>query len=342
MPEFTLQYIAEALDAAIEGNSELVCTGVASLDEAVEGDATFMVNDKYAKLWAKSNATIGIIPVGVSVKDYDNSQRALLRVKDADLAIATLLDFFMPQIELPNAGIHSTATISDSAIIGKGVSIGPGVVISDEVRIGDGAILCSSVHVGRGSTVGERTVLRTNVVIEHDCQIGDDCILNAHVVIGADGFGYRPNESGDGLTKMPHIGNVIIGNQVELGANTCIDRGKFAATIIGDGTKVDNLVQVGHNVKVGKNCVIAAHCGIAGSVQIGNWVQIGAQVGIAPHCKVGDGTKIGAKSGVMHDIPDGEEWLGVPAGKMKDTLRQWAIVRKMPELAKQLSPSKQR
>ena len=342
MPEFTLQHIAEALDATIEGNEDLVCTGVASLDEAVEGDATFMVNAKYAKAWAQTKATIGIVPMDVPVIDHDESQRAILRVHDADLAIATVLEMFMPQVELPAEGVHPTAIISDSATIGEGVSIGPNVVISDDVRIGDRAVLCSSVHVGRGSTVGARTVLRTNVVIEHDCNIGDDCILNAHVVIGADGFGYRPNETGEGLTKMPHIGNVVIGNRVELGANTCVDRGKFAATTIGDGTKLDNLVQVGHNVKIGKNCVIAAHCGIAGSVQIGDWVQIAAQVGIAPHCKVGDGAKIGAKSGLMHDIPPGEEWLGVPAGKVKDTLRQWAIVRKMPELAKQLSPPKQR
>ena len=341
MAEFTLQHIASALGATIEGNEDLVCTGVASLDEAVEGDATFMVNAKYAKAWAQTKATIGIVSTGVPVVDHDDSQRAILRVHDAELAIATLLEMFMPQIELPEEGVHPTAIISDSATIGKGVSIGPYVVISDNVRIGDSAVLCSSVHVGRGSSVGSQTVLRTNVVIEHDCHIGDDCILNAHVVIGADGFGYRPNEAGDGLTKMPHIGNVVIGSRVELGANTCIDRGKFASTTIGDGTKLDNLVQVGHNVKIGKNCVIAAHCGIAGSVQIGNWVQIAAQVGIAPHCKVGDGAKIGAKSGLMHDIPAGEEWLGVPAGKMKDTLRQWAIVRKMPELAKQLSPPKQ-
>ncbi len=342
MPEFTLQHIAEALDATIEGNGELMCTGVASLEEATEGDATFMVNAKYAKKWAQSKATIGIVPVGVSVDDHDEAGRALLRVQDADLAIAVVLEMFMPEIELPEAGVHPTATISDSATVGNGVSIGPNVVVGDDVQISDGAVLCSSVHVGRGSTVGARTVLRTNVVIEHDCHVGEDCVLNAHVVIGADGFGYRPNDAGDGLAKMPHIGNVVIGNRVELGANTCVDRGKFAATHIGDGTKMDNLVQIGHNVKIGKNCVIAAHCGIAGSVHIGNWVQIAAQVGIAPHCKVGDGAKIGAKSGLMHDIPPGEEWLGVPAGKMKDTLRQWAIVRKMPELAKQLSPPKQR
>jgi len=341
MPEFTLQTIADALNATIEGNGELVCTGVASLDEAVSGDATFMVNAKYAKLWAQSKATIGIVPVGVPVEGHDETQKVLLRVNDADLAIATVLEMFKTPIELPEAGIHPSAVISDSATIGEGVSIGPNVVIADDVRIGDGAFLCSSAHVGRGSTVGERTVLRTNVVIEHECHVGADCILNAHVVIGADGFGYRPNEMRDGLTKMPHIGNVVIGNRVEIGANSCIDRAKFSSTTIGDGTKFDNFVQVGHNVKIGNNCVLAAHCGIAGSVQIGNWVQIGAQVGIAPHCKVGDGAKIGAKSGLMHDIPAGEEWLGVPAGKMKDTLRQWAIVRKMPELAKQLNPPKQ-
>ena len=342
MPEFTLQHIATTLQATIEGNENLICTGVAALEEAIDGDTTFMVNAKHAKKWAQSKATIGIVPFGIDVNDHDETHRALLRVKDADLAIATVLEMFMKSIELPETGIHRSAIISDSAKIGEGVSIGPNVIIGDHVTIGDGVVLCSSVHVGRDSTVGERTVLRTNVVVEHDCHIGDESILNAHAVIGADGFGYRPNERYDGLTKMPHIGNVVIGNCVEIGANSCIDRGKFSSTTIGDGTKLDNLVQIGHNVKIGNHCVIAAHCGIGGSVKIGNWVQIGAQVGIAPHCKVGDGAKIGAKSGLMHDIPAGEEWLGVPAGKMKDTLRQWAIVRKMPELAKQLSPPKER
>ncbi len=342
MPEFTLQHIAEATNATIEGNQSLVCSGVASLEEASEGDATFMVNAKFAKLWAQSKATIGIVPTGVTVEGHDGATRALLRVEDADLAIATVLEMFMKPIELPEAGIHPSAAICETATLGKDVSIGPNVVIGKDVTVGDGVKLCSGVHLGRGSSVGSNSVLRTSVVIEHDCVVGADCILNAHVVIGADGFGYRPSQAKDGLTKIPHVGNVVLGNRVEIGANSCVDRGKFSATSIGDGSKIDNLVQIGHNVKIGKNCVIAAHCGIGGSVQIGDWVQIAAQVGIAPHCKVGDGAKIGAKSGLMHDIPAGEEWLGVPATKMKDTLRQWAIVRKMPELAKQLSPSSKR
>ena len=319
----------------IEGKGDLVCSGVAAIDEAVAGDVTFMVSGKYAKRWESSQATIGIVPSNITVKGHDPNSRALLRVENADLAIAQVLEMIQIDLEVPENGIHDSAVIAKSATIGNHVSVGPNVVIGEGVTIGDEVVICSSSHVGRDASIGASTMLRTNVVIEHGCVVGEGCILNAHVVIGADGFGYRPNADQSGLTKMPHIGNVVVGDRVEIGANSCIDRGKFSSTEIGSGTKIDNLCQIGHNVKIGQNCVIAALVGIAGSVRIGNWVQIGAQVGIAPHCNVGDGVKIGAKSGLMHDIPAGEEWLGVPAGPMKDTLRQWSITRKMPQIAKQ-------
>ena len=336
----TAKSIAKTLHATLDGKGELVCTGVSAIDDAVAGDITFMVSNKYARKWEHSKATIGIVRKSLEVPNHNPDVRAILRVEDAELAIATVLGLFSESPDLPVKGIHATAVISPSATIGQGVSIGPHVVISDDVTIGDDVVICNSTYIGKSVSIGRGTTLRTNVVIEQRCVVGEDSYLNANVVIGADGFGFRPDLKLGRLIKMPHIGNVVIGNRVEIGANSCIDRGKFSSTSIGDGTKMDNLIQVGHNVKIGANCVIASLVGIGGSVRIGDWVQIGAQVGIAPQFTVGDGAKIGAKSGLMHDMPPGEEWLGVPAGPVKDTLRQWAITRKMPQIARQLGNQK--
>ena len=332
--------LAELLQATLEGPAELPCTGVAATEEAQHGDVTFMMSAKYAKRWAASLATIGIVQHGIKVEGHDAQTRALLRVDNPQVAIAQCLELFYKEREVPKVGVSELASIDPSATLGEGVRIGSGVVVCEMASIGDHATLLPNVYIARGCTIGSRSELRCGVTVEQECIIGNDCILNANVAIGTDGFGYCPSEDMSHLIKFQHVGNVELGNDIEIGANSCVDRGKFAPTIIGDGTKIDNLVQIGHNVRIGKNCVIAAGTGIAGSVHIGDWVQIAAQVGIAPHCKVGNGAKIGAKSGVMHDIPDGEEWLGVPACKMKDMLRQWVTTRKMPEILAQFGKSK--
>ncbi len=333
--QHTTESLAVALCADIEGPSDIICTGVSSLAEAKTGDITFMVDAKHARRWSTSKATIGIVAKEMEVPDYDASSRALLRVDNPEIAMAKVLALFKGDKDIPKEGIHDTAVIDKTVSIGHGVRIGPHVVISKNAVIGDGVILCSHVSIGRDCTVGAHSMLRSGVVIEHDCVIGDACILNANVTIGTDGFGYCPAADMSKLIKIEHVGHVVLGDHVEIGSNSCVDRGKFAATTIGNGTKIDNLVQIGHNVQIGKNCVIASGTGIAGSVHIGNWVQIAAHVGIAPHCRVGDGAKIGAKTGLMHDIPAGEEWLGLPGGKMKDVLRQWSSTRKLPGIIAQ-------
>ena len=332
--------IAEQIGAVLDGPSDLVCTGVSSVSEAKEGDVTFMVNNKYASSWKESKASIGIVPTNVTVQHHDPTVRALLRVEDADVAIAHVLSLFHKMDDLPNDGIHQSAAISPTAIIGDGVRIGPNVVVADESVVGDGAVIYCNVRIGRGCVIGKNTVLHAGVVIEYGCRVGSDCILNGNVVIGTDGFGYCPNADMARLEKIPHIGNVEIGDHVEIGSNSCVDRGKFSAPKIGNGTKIDNLVQIGHNCVIGQNCVISATTALAGSVRIGNWVQVGGNVGISPHCVIGDRVKIGAKSGVMHDIPDGEEWLGLPAAPLKDALRQWASTRKLPGIIAKLVRSK--
>ena len=323
----------------MDGPADIVCTGASSIAESKEGDITYIVSAKYARCWADCDATIGIVQKKIDVQGHDASSRTLLRVDSPELAMAKILELFKTSVDLPAEGIHESVVIDSSATIGSKVRIGPNVVIAANAVIGDGVIFCSNVRIGSGCTIGSNTTLRSGVVIEHDCVVGDDCLFHPNVTIGADGFGFCPASDFSSLVKLQHVGNVEIGNCVEIGANSCVDRGKFSATKIGNGTKLDNLVQIGHNCTIGENCVFAATTAIGGSVQIGNWVQIAANVGIAPHCKVGDGAKIGAKSGVMHDIPAGEEWLGLPAGKMSEVLRQWASTRKLPGIIAQFGRS---
>ena len=334
--QLTAGALADLLGAELDGPSQLVCGGVSSITEAKDGDVTFMINAKYAASWDKSKATIGIAPHNVDVPSHNSTIRALLRVDNVELAIAHVLTLFMPEVDLPEIGIHPTAVVSSSATLGEDVRIGPLVCIESDVVIGDRTSVYSNVRIGRDCHIGSDTVLHAGVSIEYNCTIGSQCTLHSNVSIGADGFGYRPNEDQTMLVKLPHIGNVELGNNVEIGANSCVDRGKFAATRIGDGTKIDNLVQIGHNCQIGKHCVIAGTTGIAGSAKIGDWVQIAGGVGVAPQCTIGKGAKIGAKSGVIRDVPAGEEWLGWPAGRSRDVLRQWATIPKLPGIIAQL------
>jgi UDP-3-O-[3-hydroxymyristoyl] glucosamine N-acyltransferase len=337
--QLTAGTLADSLGAVLDGPSDLVCSGVSSIADAKDGDITFMVDTNYAASWEESKASIGIVQSGIDVPNHDPSIRALLRVDDAELAIAYVLSLFMPEGDLPEVGVHPNAVVSPSALLGEEVRIGPFVCIADDAVIGDRTSIYSNVRIGRACCIGADTVLHAGVAIEYNCCVGSNCILHSNVSIGADGFGFRPSEDQSRLVKMPHIGNAELGDHVEIGSNSCVDRGKFATTKIGDGTKLDNLVQIGHNCQIGKHCVIAATTGIGGSVQVGDWVQIGANVGIAPHCIIGNGARIGSKSGVMHNIPEGEEWLGLPAGRLRDVLRQWASVRKLPRIIAQFGRS---
>ncbi len=318
------------IGARIDGSPDVPCTGCAALHNAEVGELTFMVNAKYAKLWESSAASIGIVPNNVEVSGHDASVRTLLFVDNVEIAMTKVLSVFAGEDDLPALGIHPSAVVSTSAVIGKDVRIGPFVEVADGAVIADKVSIHACTRVGKCAQIGGGTVLHAGVVIGQGCSVGKDCILNGNVVIGTDGFGYCPSENQTHLVKIPHIGGVEIGDCVEIGSNSCVDRGKFSATTIGSGTKIDNLVQIGHNCIIGQNCAISATTALAGSVTIGNWVQIGGDVGITPHCVIGDGVKIGAKSGVMHDIPAGQEWLGVPAVPVREMLRQWSSTRKLP------------
>ncbi len=324
--------LAEQLGAQAEGPLDLQVTGVAAIDSAGLGDVTFITATRWARKWAASSAVAAIIPLDLEVEGHDPDRRTLLRVPDPELSMVQVLSFFAPAHHLPAVGVDAAASVDASASVAASARIGPAATVGPGASIGEQVALHGGVHVGAEASVGAGTELHSGVVIGERCSVGRNCIMHANSSLGADGFGFRPSADGTHLVKMPHIGLVEIGDDVEIGASSCVDRGKFGATRIGDGTKIDNLVQVGHNCQIGSYCVIAAGCAFGGSVTIGNWARIAAMVGIAEQVAVGDGATIGAQSGVMHDVPAGETWLGTPAHDARKTLREWASIRKLPKI----------
>jgi UDP-3-O-[3-hydroxymyristoyl] glucosamine N-acyltransferase len=253
----------------------------------------------------------------------------LIKVKNADLAMAKLLEIFSPGRPEFTVPIHPTAVIHESAKIGNGCQIGAGSYVGKNVVLDAGVVLYPNVTILDETSIGKNTVIWSGTVIRERTEIGANCIFHTNVSIGADGFGYRPSENGMGLTKIPHVGNVVIGNHVEIGANSTVDRGKFSSTIIGDGCKIDNLVQIAHNCVMGRSCVMAGSSGLAGSVTLGDGVMIGGSASIKDHVTIHSGAKVGGGSGVMNDVPAGKSVLGYPASETRAMLKQWAILRKL-------------
>ena len=334
MEQFTTQEFAEHVSGTLVGVSDLKIVGVAEIQEARPDQVTFIGRKRFVALWADSHASSAVINSDFEAESGPG--RALIQVPSADLAMAQILELF--QEEPPDAplGVHASAIVDDSATIGVNVSIGPGCYLGPNVTVGDETVLYSNVTLMDHAAIGKRCVLWPGTVVRERCSLGADCILHLNVSVGADGFGYRPAPDTPGMVKIPQIGNVVIGNKVEIGANTCIDRGKFGSTRIGDGTKIDNLVQIAHNCCIGRSCVIAGSTGISGSVTIGNFVVMGGGVGIADHLTIGDKARIAIRSLVIDDVAPGETVSGSPANAHKQTLRQCALIRKLPKLLKQL------
>ncbi|MEO7984638.1 MAG: UDP-3-O-(3-hydroxymyristoyl)glucosamine N-acyltransferase, partial [Bacteroidota bacterium] len=302
-------------------------SGAEQIDLAGHNHITFIGNKKYASRWNSSKASAALIEEGIVIEPGEN--KALIRVKNVDLAIAQLLELFAPEPPVFDIAIHPSATIHTTATIGANCKVGAGSYIGANVKIQDNVIIYPNVTILDETTIGKNTIIWSGTVIRERCQVGAYCIFHPNVSIGGDGFGYRPGSDGKSIVKIPQIGTVIIGNAVEIGSGTCIDRGKFSATSIGDGTKIDNLVQIGHNCRIGRMCLIAGSCGISGSVTIGDGVVIAGQAAIKDHVTIGNGVKIGGKAGVINDIPDGETVLGFPAVNYKETLKQWAILKRL-------------
>jgi UDP-3-O-[3-hydroxymyristoyl] glucosamine N-acyltransferase len=332
MKSFSIQQINEKLNGVIIGSTTQLITGPEQLEAAGAGQITFIGHKKYAKLWGTSKACAAIINADIELEPGEN--RAFIKVKNADLAMAELLEMFIPDTPVFDEAIHARAVVDATATMGTGCKIGPGCYVGKNVQLGNSVTLYPNTTVLDDTIIGNNTTIWPGTVIRERCVIGSHCIIHPNVSIGADGFGFRPSPDGKGLIKIPHIGNVIIGNGVEIGANSCVDRGKFSATIIGDGCKIDNLVQIGHNSKMGRSCIMAGSSGLAGSVTLGDGVVVGGGACISDHVTLGNGVQVGGCSGVINDFGDGKKVMGYPAVEARDQLKQWVVVRKLAKDAK--------
>jgi UDP-3-O-[3-hydroxymyristoyl] glucosamine N-acyltransferase len=321
--------LAKLLGARLEGPADLPIRALDGICSAGPGALTFIRCGKYAARWAASGATAALVSEGIKVDGHDPSARALLRVPDADRALIAVLELFAPRPRPPEPLLHAAASIDPDATVAPTAHVGPGCVVARGASVGDGAVLIANVTIGPDASVGRGCTLHPGVAVMDRCVVGDGCTIHAGAVIGADGFGYRPAPGGNGLVKIPHIGAVRIGNGVEIGANTCIDRAKFGQTVVGDGTKIDNLVQIGHNCVIGRACVICGMSGLAGSVTLGDGVVLGGGVRVADNLTIGAGARVGGGSGVMHDIPEGQTWLGAPATPYREQVRLITALKKL-------------
>ena len=326
MKSYSIQEINEILNGIIIGDTSIKITAPEELELAIVSDISIIGHKKYEKFWANSKACAAIINEDISIEPGEN--RAFIKVQNADLAMSQVLELFAPPTPLFSIDIHPTAIIDKTAIIGNGTRIGAGSYIGPKVQLGENVTIYPNVTILDECTIGKNTVIWSGAVVRERCHMGSDCIIHPNATIGADGFVFRPDPQ-RGLVKIPQIGNVILGNNVEIGANTCVDRGKFSSTVLGDGCKIDNLIQIGHNSKLGRFCIMAGQSGLAGSVTLGNGVLIGGSASITDHVTIGDGAIIGGGSGVTKDIPGGKTMLGYPAIEARDALKQWAILKRL-------------
>lgn len=324
--EKTVVELAAYLDGRVEGDQNLLISGIGSLDEACLGQITFLANPKYAGKVATTGASAVVLPSGA-----ERFGRTAIIVANPYLAFAKLLTLF--HVRPPACrGVSDKAFIGNNVSIGKDVTIHPGVCVADNVVLGDRVILYPGVVLYEGVHLGDDVVLHAQVSVRERCRIGDRVTIHNGTVIGADGFGYAPD--GAEWYKIPQVGIVIIEDDVEIGANTAIDRAALNVTRIGRGTKIDNLVQVAHNCIIGENCILVGQMGMAGSVVMGNHVTVGGNTGIGGHIRIGDNVMIGGMSGVTGSVAAGEIVTGIPAMPHKNWLRAMGVVPKLPEMRK--------
>ncbi len=326
---FTAAEIARQLQGEILGDGTIVLKGFAPADRAQPGDLTFAENENYFAR-AEQSAASAIIAPGT----FTSAKKTVIRVGDARVAFARVLPLFFPEPTFA-PGIHPSAVVAPSAKIDPSAHIGPQCVVGENACIGARSVLQALNFIGTGCQLGEDVNLFPNVTLYAHTEIGDRVRIHAGTVIGSDGFGYVLD--GAAHRKVPQIGNVIIRDDVEIGSNVSVDRGALGPTVIGTGTKIDNLVQVGHNVNIGEHCLLVAQVGIAGSTKLGKYVILGGQAGVAGHLKLGNKVSVTAQSGVMHAIPDGEKWFGTPAQPDRQMKRQLIAMQHLPELLKRVA-----
>ncbi|MEK7254326.1 MAG: UDP-3-O-(3-hydroxymyristoyl)glucosamine N-acyltransferase [Bacteroidota bacterium] len=332
--------IAHLLGGVLEGDGEVLVKRPGKIEEGGAETLTFLANPKYESF-------AYTIPVGVLLvqKDFQPAMpvaaSAMIRVEDVYSSIALLLEKFGNEIQA-SAGISDKASVHPGARLGKQVSVGTFAVIEEGAAVGEGTTIHPQVFLGKNVEVGEGCILYPGVKIYHGCKIGDRCILHANVVVGSDGFGFVPQPDGS-YKKIPQIGNVVVEDEVEIGANTTIDRATLGSTIIRRGVKLDNLIMVAHNVEIGEDTVVAAQAGFAGSAKIGKGCRIGGQAGFVGHINVADGSQVQAQSGVAASIAEqGSAWYGSPALPYNHYLRSYAVFKKLPDLYKKINELEKR
>jgi UDP-3-O-[3-hydroxymyristoyl] glucosamine N-acyltransferase len=333
--KFTAEQIAGMLEGTVEGNSSAEVSGLSKIEEGKAGTLTFLANPKYISHIYTTGASIAIVSKDFVAEQALPETLTLIRVADAYGSFAKLLEAYS-QFKRPRPGIHASAVIDASVVVGENVHIGAGVVIEAGASIGNNAVIMAQSYLGEHVKIGDFTMVHPGVKVYSECVIGSNCTLHAGVIIGADGFGFAP-QADNRYAKVPQIGNVVVEDRVEIGANTAIDRATLGSTFIREGVKLDNLIQVAHNVEIGKNTVIAALTGIAGSTKIGENCMIGGQVGIAGHLTIANGVKIAAQTGISASVLKENVVLqGTPAVDTMDFKKSYIIHRRLPQLLERI------
>lgn len=326
----TVADIAARVGGLVEGDADRQVTGLSAIEAAGPGDLTMVLDEERARWLDKSSATAALAPLGLALSAPRTS---LVRVENPRLALAVIAPLLVPE-ELPEPGLAATADIHPDAVLGEDVYVGPHAVIGRGAIVGDDTYIDALTLVAAGATIGRSCRIGPSCTISGNVRIGDRVRLYSGARLGTDGFGYTPGPSG--LVKVPQVGRCLIGDDVEIGANTTVDRGALGDTVIGSGTKIDNLVMIAHNVRIGRDCIIVGQAGLGGSAQLGDGVQLGGQVGIADHVSIGDGTRISAQSGVFRDMPAGGAYFGSPALPQREALRAVSGLQRLHELFKRV------
>jgi UDP-3-O-[3-hydroxymyristoyl] glucosamine N-acyltransferase len=324
--------IAEALGAELIGRADIEVKRLDTLGRAGPGEMTFIRDDVNGRLWASTQASAALISRGVQAEGHDPSAKALLLVSNADLALIRALEIFAPPPPTWPPGIHPSAVVDLTARVDPSAHVGPLCVVEAGVTIGPGTVLVANVHLGAGASIGAKTTLYPGVSVLDCCVVGNACVLHAGVVIGADGFGFRPDAKTGMPVKIPHIGNAVLGHGVEVGANSAIDRAKFGSTVIGDGTKIDNLVQIAHNCQIGRCCLLCGQVGLGGSVTLGDGVVIGGAASVRDNVNIGARAQIAGRAGVTADVEPGSDRFGLPALPGREAMQIHSASRRLREM----------
>ncbi|HQV75710.1 MAG: UDP-3-O-(3-hydroxymyristoyl)glucosamine N-acyltransferase [Flavobacteriales bacterium] len=332
--QFTAEQIADLLEGEVDGDPQVLVNDLAKIEEARSGTLTFLANARYTEFIYTTKATIAIVNKDFAPARALPRTLTLIRVADARMAFTHLLER-NHELQYEKKGFEQPSYVSPKARFGKDVYIGAFSYVGDNVQLGDGVKIFPNCYIGDNSTIGKGTRIHAGVKIYHQSQIGEHCVIHSGAVIGADGFGFVPRADGS-YEKMPQVGHVILEDHVEIGANSTVDRATIGYTIIRSGTKLDNLVQVGHNADIGRHNVVVSQAGIAGSTKIGNHCQIGGQVGISGHLVIGDRVLIAAQSGIGSNLADGEKVQGSPAYKKSLYDRSYVVYRNLPALQKRI------